>query len=138
MRLLNKFDYLSTVSGGGFIGGWLQMLIEEAGDVEKAQEKLATNRDLALHRLRGVTNYLPPPTGAFSADVWAGIVLYLRNLTLNWLVFGIVAGPGRVKALLLCLSHAKTVLLVRAQHPSVTSRYPEARGNRAWQKPAFP
>ena len=74
MRLLNKFDYLSTVSGGGFIGGWLQMLIEETGDVEKAQEKLATNRDLALHRLRGVTNYLPPPTGAFSADVWAGIV----------------------------------------------------------------
>jgi hypothetical protein len=87
MRLLNKFDYLSTVSGGGFIGGWLQVLIEEAGDTEKAQEKLATNRDLPLHRLRGFTNYLTPRTGAFSADVWAGIVLYLRNLTLNWLVF---------------------------------------------------
>jgi hypothetical protein len=87
MRLLNKFDYLSTVSGGGFIGGWLQMLIKESDDVEKAQEKLATNRDLALHRLRGFTNYLTPRTGAFSADVWAGIVLYLRNLTLNWLVF---------------------------------------------------
>ena len=87
MRLLNKFDYLSTVSGGGFIGGWLQMLIEGSGDVEKAQEKLATNRGLALHRLRGFTNYLTPRTGAFSADVWAGIVLYLRNLTLNWLVF---------------------------------------------------
>jgi hypothetical protein len=87
MRLLNKFDYLSTVSGGGFIGGWLQVLIEESEDIEKAQDKLATNRGLPLHRLRGFTNYLTPRTGAFSADVWAGIVLYLRNLLLNWLVF---------------------------------------------------
>src|SRR5690242_9816917 len=29
-HLLNQFDYLSTVSGGGFIGGWLQMLIRES------------------------------------------------------------------------------------------------------------
>src|SRR5512140_155423 len=27
--LLGKFDYLSTVSGGGYIGGWLQTLIRE-------------------------------------------------------------------------------------------------------------
>jgi Patatin-like phospholipase len=87
MRLLNQFDYLSTVSGGGFIGGWLQVLIKESEDIERAQEKLATNRGLPLHRLRGFTNYLTPRTGAFSADVWAGIVLYLRNLVLNWLVF---------------------------------------------------
>jgi hypothetical protein len=87
MRLLKEFDYLSTVSGGGFIGGWLQVLIEESGDIEKAQDKLATNHGLPLHRLRGFTNYLTPKTGWFSADVWAGIVLYLRNLILNWLVF---------------------------------------------------
>jgi hypothetical protein len=87
MRLLNEFDYLSTVSGGGFIGGWLQMLIRESGDVEKAQAELATNNPLPLHRLRAFTSYLTPRTGPFSADVWAGIVLYLRNLLLNWMVF---------------------------------------------------
>ena len=30
-RLLTEFDYLSTVSGGGFIGGWLQVLIHRKG-----------------------------------------------------------------------------------------------------------
>src|SRR4051812_23041203 len=29
--LLTRFDYLSTVSGGGFIGGWLQVLIQRKG-----------------------------------------------------------------------------------------------------------
>jgi hypothetical protein len=36
------------------------------------------------------------------------------------------------------LSHAKTVLRVRAQHPSATNQYPEAHDSRAWQRPAFP
>src|ERR1700761_7315353 len=31
-QMLGQFDYLSTVSGGGFIGGWLQVLIKESGD----------------------------------------------------------------------------------------------------------
>jgi Patatin-like phospholipase len=31
-RILNEFDYLSTVSGGGYIGGWLTAWIKREGD----------------------------------------------------------------------------------------------------------
>ncbi len=85
--LLNEFDFLSTVSGGGFIGGWLQTLIKQSPSIKDAQTQLAANGAPPLQRLRAFTNYLTPVTGPFSADVWAGIVLYLRNLILNWMVF---------------------------------------------------
>src|SRR5689334_3872420 len=26
-RVLHRFDYLSTVSGGGYVGGWLQQML---------------------------------------------------------------------------------------------------------------
>lgn len=86
-QLLNGFDYVSTVSGGGFIGGWLQVLIQESGDIEKAQKELASHESGALRRLRGFTNYLTPQNGPFSTDTWAAIVMYIRNLLLNWMVF---------------------------------------------------
>jgi hypothetical protein len=85
--LVRQFDYLSTVSGGGFIGGWLQVLIHEAGGVGAAEEAIAQPRPGVLRRLRAYTNYLTPQTGPLSADTWTGIVLYLRNLLINWAVF---------------------------------------------------
>jgi hypothetical protein len=87
-RLLRQFDYLSTVSGGGFIGGWLQVLVREHGGVGNAEEALNQPRPAVLRRLRAYTNYLTPQTGPFSTDTWAGAVLYLRNLLINWTVFG--------------------------------------------------
>jgi predicted acylesterase/phospholipase RssA len=36
-KLLNTFDYVSTVSGGGFIGGWLQMMLHEKGNVAEVE-----------------------------------------------------------------------------------------------------
>ncbi|HEY2619190.1 MAG TPA: patatin-like phospholipase family protein [Acetobacteraceae bacterium] len=86
-RMLRQFDFLSTVSGGGFIGGWLQVLIREAGGVASAEDTLALPRSEPLRRLRAYTNYLTPQTGPLSTDTWAGIVLYLRNLLINWTVF---------------------------------------------------
>jgi len=86
-RLLRQFDFLSTVSGGGFIGGWLQVLMREAGGVAGAEDTLAPPRSEPLRRLRAYTNYLTPQTGPFSTDTWAAIVLYLRNLLINWTVF---------------------------------------------------
>jgi len=94
--LLRKFDYLSTVSGGGYIGGWLQQLIREKSlantaptaeeRVARAEEELKQPAAAALRRLRDHTNFLTPHGGIASADVWAGVALYLRNLGLNWLV----------------------------------------------------
>ena len=41
-RLLRQLDYLSTVSGGGFIGGWLSKCIhEQGGDVRKVEDMLS-------------------------------------------------------------------------------------------------
>ena len=91
-RLLGKFDYLSTVSGGGYIGGWLQVLIKEqeavshAEKVELAQFALNEHEVGALDRLRNNANFLAPQMGLGSPDTWAGVVLYLRNLVLNWIV----------------------------------------------------
>ena len=86
-RMLRQFDYLSTVSGGGFVGGWLQVLIGQSGGVSGAEDAIAQPRPDALRRLRAYTNYLTPQTGPLSTDTWAGIVLYLRNLLINWTIF---------------------------------------------------
>lgn len=92
--LLNKFDYLSTVSGGGYIGSWLSAWIQRSGsDVNNVQEKLANPaRDKNLPEpeqithLRSYSNYMTPQLGLLSADTWTLVAVYLRNLSLNWLV----------------------------------------------------
>src|SRR5262245_34946092 len=40
-RLLSCFDYLSTVSGGGYIGSWLSAQIHHVKDVDKLQAALS-------------------------------------------------------------------------------------------------
>ncbi|WP_336490883.1 hypothetical protein [Methylobacterium nigriterrae] len=84
--MFTQFHFLSTVSGGGFAGGWLQVFIKECGGVAQAEAELARPGCDALSKLRGYTNYLTPETGPLSKDTWAAVVLYLRNLILIWLV----------------------------------------------------
>lgn len=87
-RLLGQFDYLSTVSGGGFIGSWLSMLIAQKGSVAAAEEELRESGAApAVAALRAYTDYLTPHAGVLSDDTWAGIVLYIRNVLINWLAF---------------------------------------------------
>ena len=63
------------------------MLIGETGDMERVEKELGSGAAPAVLRLRGFTNYLTPQDGIFTADTWAGIILYLRNLIINWTVF---------------------------------------------------
>jgi hypothetical protein len=44
-NLLDKFDYLSTVSGGGYIGSWLSAWQYREGNMEKVQSALSRNGD---------------------------------------------------------------------------------------------
>jgi hypothetical protein len=91
--LLRRFDYLSTVSGGGYIGSWLAAWIYREGSVKKVSDHLASHAASGVSFsepgeitfLRKYSNYLTPKLGMFSGDTWALIAIYLRNLTLNLL-----------------------------------------------------
>jgi hypothetical protein len=85
-RLLTRFHYLSTVSGGGYIGSWLQVLMHEQG-TQAAMEALQKENPPEVAWLRQFSSYLSPAGGILSKDAWAGVMLYLRNLMLNWMVF---------------------------------------------------
>ena len=92
--LLNKFHYLSTVSGGGYIGSWLSAWIKNHPQgVEGVVAELKRRPDLTLdpeprpiRHLREFSNYLSPRLGLTSADSWTLIATFIRNMFLNWLV----------------------------------------------------
>jgi len=92
--LLGKFDFLSTVSGGGYIGSWLTAWTQHhpQGTLGVSQELAAgpshtfSNEPEPVSWLRKHSNYLSPKLGLASADSWTLIGTYLRNLLLNWLV----------------------------------------------------
>jgi hypothetical protein len=94
LRLLTSFHYLSTVSGGGYIGSWLSAWAYRhprgmAGVMhDLAPESIAQARHEPdeLTHLRRYSNYLTPRTGFMSADTWAVVATYVRNLLVNWLV----------------------------------------------------
>jgi len=94
-HLLPQFDYLSTVSGGGYIGSWLTAWIRrhpEGLEGVCAQLGQVAPPDKPQHEpepvswLRTYSNYLSPRLGLMSADSWTLVGTYLRNLLLNWLV----------------------------------------------------
>ncbi len=94
LGMLGKFDYLSTVSGGGYLGGWLSAWIYRKGfhGVERRLEN-AKDRKWPLQpepepvqHLRTYSNYMSPKVGLLSADTWTLVAIFLRNLLLNWLI----------------------------------------------------
>jgi hypothetical protein len=93
--VLPHFHYLSTVSGGGYIGGWLTAwLHHQNNDVAAVSASLARvdpTRKLEpepapITHLREYSNYLAPRSGLLSADTWTLIGTVLRNLILLWFV----------------------------------------------------
>ncbi|MCC3246524.1 patatin-like phospholipase family protein [Methylocystis sp. WRRC1] len=87
--LLRKFDYLSTVSGGGYIGSWLSAWASrEAGGMKGVEERLNQQGEPPeLTGLREFSNYLTPRAGLMSSDTWTGAATVVRNLLINWLLF---------------------------------------------------
>jgi len=114
--LLGEFDYLSTVSGGGYLGSWFSAWATRRSKIDEdlgiSGEKLrdcnipdlrdgsaAVIHDLAsvpdvafepernpVKHLRAYSNYLSPKLGFFSIDTWTLAATVLRNMFLNWLV----------------------------------------------------
>jgi Patatin-like phospholipase len=89
-NLLSRFDYLSTVSGGGYIGSWLSGLIASMtrGSHSRFDQPLLNQPKAiqALQFLRENSSYLTPRKGIFSDDTWSIVAIYLRNLALNWAI----------------------------------------------------
>lgn len=93
--LLARFDFLSTVSGGGYLGSmlgaWVRQHPEGLAGVERELGQWGATASpepepAPLRHLRRFSNYLAPKLGLFSADGWALAATALRNLLLNWTV----------------------------------------------------
>ncbi|HKA52599.1 MAG TPA: patatin-like phospholipase family protein, partial [Candidatus Binatia bacterium] len=92
--LLGKFDYLSTVSGGGYIGSWLTAWVHHhrqgiqgvSEDLPRLSTAKLDPEPAPVRHLRAYSNYITPRLGLLSADTWTIAATYLRNLLLNWLV----------------------------------------------------
>jgi len=89
--LLGRFHYLSSVSGGGYIGSWLSAWRSNEDD-ERVFAGLtsmqATGTEPSqIKGIRTFSNYLTPELGLFSADTWTAVAVYVRNLLLNWVLF---------------------------------------------------
>ncbi|MDD5410276.1 MAG: patatin-like phospholipase family protein [Methylobacter sp.] len=98
--LLKKIDYLSTVSGGGYIGAWLSANCKRTADCnEEARQNnyppkpdwqppetdwLCKNSDwkASIDHLRRYSNYLSPRFSILSADTWSIGTIWLRNTLL--------------------------------------------------------
>ncbi len=93
-RLLDKFDYLSTVSGGGYIGGWLSAWIHHHphgregvfAELRTTPERTLKPESDPIRHLRAFSNYLTPQFGLFSADSWTIGATVLRDILLNWIL----------------------------------------------------
>ncbi len=104
--LLKKIDYLSTVSGGGYIGAFFtSMLARPKQDgtlntIEDVQAKLCTNNKPngqeapEISFLRQYSNYLTPKIG-LSTDALSAFSVWLTNTILNQVV---------LISMLMCLS----------------------------------
>lgn len=94
---LASFDYLSTVSGGGYIGSWLSAWVHRAGMTD-VQARLGESGSLSskgspsaaepseVTWLRRYSNYLAPRVGLLSFDALTLLTTWLRNVALNAVV----------------------------------------------------
>jgi hypothetical protein len=113
---LQQFEYLSTVSGGGYIGSWLSAWLfqqrrtsapvtaSSSAQACHANEVVAELNQrftgagdgdgrLRDHEeaqpivsLRRDSHYLAPSFSAISPDLWSDVAGILRNLALNWVL----------------------------------------------------
>jgi hypothetical protein len=102
-RMLRFADYLSTVSGGGYIGSWFHGVVQRAPykTLKNAAGKPFTDYETYLADedqvpgdpshdpvsfLRKYSNYLSPQLGLLSADTWVIATIWLRNTALNQII----------------------------------------------------
>jgi hypothetical protein len=109
--VLRGFDYLSTVSGGGYTGAWLTRWRYEAAraadpnapdplDLLAGDPTGRSGEPKPVEQFRLYSRDLDPQIGVLSADVWSVIVTIGTNLALNWLVLVPLVAAGVMVPLL--------------------------------------
>jgi hypothetical protein len=102
-KLLPRFDYLSTVSGGGYIGSWLTTWTKRLGlkavtdSLGRVTEEAREHEPDEIQYLRKFSNYLTPRLGLLNADSLTTAAIYTRNLLLNLTI--LVAALGAMMLL---------------------------------------
>jgi hypothetical protein len=100
LNLLKHVDYLSSVSGGGYIHQWLAAWIKRSSDQEHVRKQLVPQPETncmpasaePIRWLRRYASYLTPRRGIFSPDLWVVIAIWFRNTLLNQIVLFSVLG----------------------------------------------
>jgi len=124
--LLSKFHYVSTVSGGGDIGSWLStwLINQPYSEVWRAlsgRPSGPSKEPTFIAWLRSYSNYLTPKVGLTSADTWAALAMWMRNLLLNWFV---ILPPVCLFILLVKLvGVSSTWLIIWGESPDAGGQY---------------
>ena len=124
-KMLGKFDYLSTVSGGGYIHQWLASWIwRDSGGLKAVESKLPplpvpnspSRTPDAVSWLRRYSSYLTPQRGILSADTWTMVAIWFRNTFLNQIVL--------FSFLACCLSVIRTISFAFVAPERINSFHP--------------
>jgi hypothetical protein len=113
-NILPQFDYMSSVFGGNFVGGWLSSWIHDSGldTVVKELSRSSSPESRSappLEKLRSYRSASSTSLSLFSTDMWTRLLIYGQNLILNWLVF---------IPFLIALSLLATILVVWFNSPA--------------------
>src|SRR4051794_13504626 len=84
LGLLPLFDYLSTVSGGGYVGAWWTAWKARGDRADKHFPRIETGDEVAaepaeVRHLRRFSNFLVPRFGLFELEFWNGVVAVLSG-----------------------------------------------------------
>jgi Patatin-like phospholipase len=94
--MLEKFHYLSTVSGGSYIGAWLSTWIRREG-MGRVKGELCSppesepHEPQAVRNLRNHSTYLTEKSGPIFGGAWTWFSAYLWQLMAYWLMLGLSA-----------------------------------------------
>jgi hypothetical protein len=98
VSMMETIHYMSTVSGGGFIGSWLAAWLQRHSTTPGSPKTVfqqmrdptaspLSSEPSPISWLRDLSNYLAPRFSMFSSDTWTLVAMWLRNVLINWLVY---------------------------------------------------